>query len=91
MGNRHRTAIFSATIIGERGTSVAVKQGGFKQGGFPMRLLLFSVRRCFGLRAKDARAEKPLVNSGMQQNAETACVLGCVLKTQRFNDAFWPV
>ena len=24
-------------------------------------------------------------------NAETACVLGCMLKTQRFNNAFWPI
>ena len=45
------------------------------------RLLLFSIRHRFGLRAKDARAENPLVNNGVQQNAETACVLGCVLKT----------
>ena len=44
-----------------------------------------SSRQHFGLRAKNALAENPLVNNGMQQNAETTCVLGCVLKTQRFN------
>ena len=41
------------------------------------------------LRAKDAHAENPLVNNGMQENAETACVLGCVVKTQLL--AFWPI
>ena len=28
--------------------------------------------------------------SPKQWNVETACVLGCVLKTQRFRSAFWP-
>ena len=38
-------------------------------------LSLFSIRQRFGLRAKNARAENPLVNKGTQRNAETACVL----------------
>ena len=54
-----------------------------------LRLLLFSIRQRFGLHAKNARAENPLVKNGI--NTETACVLGCVLKTQRFNNAFWPI
>ena len=41
-----------------------------------------------GLRAKNARAENPLVNNGTQRNEETTCVLGRVLQTQRFNNAF---
>ena len=54
--------------------------------------LLFSViRQRFGLRAKNARAENALVNYGMQPNAETICVLGCVLKRQRFDNAFWHI
>ena len=36
------------------------------------------------LRAKSTRVENPLVNNGRQWNAESGCVLGCVLKTQRF-------
>ena len=56
-----------------------------------VRLLVFSIRQRFGLRAKNARAENPLVNNGIQQNAEVASVLGCVLKTQLFNNAFWPI
>ena len=34
-----------------------------------------SSRQRFGLRAKNARAKNPLVNNGIQHNAETACVL----------------
>ena len=45
----------------------------------------------FGLRAKNAGAKNPLINNGMQQNAETACIWGCVLKTQRFNNTFLPI
>ena len=53
-----------------------------------LRLLLFSVRQRFGLRAMNARAANPLVNNGIQQNAETACIMGCLLATQRFHNAF---
>ena len=52
-------------------------------------MVLFGVRLHFGLRAENTRAENPLVSNGRQQNAETVCVLGCVLKTLRFNNAFW--
>ena len=49
-----------------------------------------SIRQRFGLRAKNARAENPRVNNGfrMRQIAETAYILGRVLKTQRFDNAF---
>ena len=43
---------------------------------------------------QNARAENPLVNNGVQRNAETTCVLGRlgrVLQTQRFNNAFGPI
>ena len=55
-----------------------------------LRLLLFSVRQQFGLRAKNARAEIHSQTKGKQQNGETACVLGYVLKTQRLimSDSF---
>ena len=39
--------------------------------------LLFSIRQHFGLHAKNARAENPLVNNGIQPNVETAFVLEC--------------
>ena len=41
-----------------------------------LHVLLFSIRQRFGLRAKNARAENPLVNNGVQQNGETGLRFG---------------
>ena len=78
--------------LGRRARAFWNRKRAFRNSRFQntaLLLLLVSIRQRFGLRAKNARAENPLVNNGMQQNAEAACVLGCVLKTLRFNNAFW--